>query len=332
MSFLLAEQNTNVALRYADYGYILENGRVVMDGDAAATSRQRGREGVLPRPLRRRPQELPRREALPPPQALARLKASDSPMTSAFYDGSRPAIPKLRERALLAALPQQIAHAKRAARRLFRRASCGESMPRAITTPRGARGAAGHAQVASCCELQKADAALRRPRRDGAGRARARLHVAGADLRARRRAAGLLAASARALFAAGFRAGDLVHNCFSYHFTPAGSMLETGAHALGCTVFPGGIGQTELQVRGDRAICSPTAMSARRRSCASSSRRPRAAAPISRSLKKALVSGEAFPPALQKRGRASAASRRCNATARADLGIDRLREPRRARG
>src|SRR5205814_684589 len=53
----------------------------------------------------------------------------------------------------------------------------------------------------------------------------------------------------RALFAAGFRRGDLVHNCFSYHFTPAGSMLETGAHALGCTVFPGGVGQTEQQVQ-----------------------------------------------------------------------------------
>jgi phenylacetate-CoA ligase len=53
---------------------------------------------------------------------------------------------------------------------------------------------------------------------------------------------------ARALFAAGFRAGELVHNCFSYHLTPAGSMLETGAHALGCTVFPGGTGQTEQQV------------------------------------------------------------------------------------
>ena len=53
---------------------------------------------------------------------------------------------------------------------------------------------------------------------------------------------------ARALFAAGFRAGDLVHNSFSYHFTPAGLMMETGAHALGCTVFPGGIGQTEMQV------------------------------------------------------------------------------------
>jgi branched-chain amino acid transport system ATP-binding protein len=36
VSFLLAEQNTNMALRYASYGYILENGRVVMDGDAKA--------------------------------------------------------------------------------------------------------------------------------------------------------------------------------------------------------------------------------------------------------------------------------------------------------
>ena len=54
---------------------------------------------------------------------------------------------------------------------------------------------------------------------------------------------------ARALFAAGLRAGDLVHNSFSYHLTPAGSMMESGAHAIGCTVFPGGTGQTELQLQ-----------------------------------------------------------------------------------
>jgi len=54
---------------------------------------------------------------------------------------------------------------------------------------------------------------------------------------------------ARAIAAAGFKPGELIHNCFSYHFTPAGSMMETGAHALGCTVFPGGIGQTEQQVQ-----------------------------------------------------------------------------------
>ena len=53
----------------------------------------------------------------------------------------------------------------------------------------------------------------------------------------------------RALFAAGFRAGDLVHNSFSYHLTPAGSMMESGAMAIGCTVFPGGVGNTELQLQ-----------------------------------------------------------------------------------
>jgi phenylacetate-CoA ligase len=54
--------------------------------------------------------------------------------------------------------------------------------------------------------------------------------------------------SARGLFAGGFRAGDRVLNTFAYHFTPAGSMLESGALALGCTVVPAGIGQTEMQV------------------------------------------------------------------------------------
>jgi phenylacetate-CoA ligase len=54
---------------------------------------------------------------------------------------------------------------------------------------------------------------------------------------------------ARALFAAGFRAGDLVHNTFSYHLTPAGAMVESGADALGCPVIPAGTGQTEQQLR-----------------------------------------------------------------------------------
>ena len=53
---------------------------------------------------------------------------------------------------------------------------------------------------------------------------------------------------ARALFAAGFRAGELVHNTFSYHFTPAGFMMDLAAQALGCPVVPAGVGQTELQV------------------------------------------------------------------------------------
>ncbi|MCX7897266.1 MAG: AMP-binding protein [Rhodocyclaceae bacterium] len=55
--------------------------------------------------------------------------------------------------------------------------------------------------------------------------------------------------SARALFAAGFRAGDLIHNSFSYHMTPGAWILEAGARALGCTVFPAGVGQTEQQAQ-----------------------------------------------------------------------------------
>ncbi len=55
--------------------------------------------------------------------------------------------------------------------------------------------------------------------------------------------------TARSLFAAGFRRGDVALNCFSYHLTPAGSMFETGLHHLGCAVIPGGVGQTELQAR-----------------------------------------------------------------------------------
>ena len=53
--------------------------------------------------------------------------------------------------------------------------------------------------------------------------------------------------AARAMRAAGFHAGDVVHNSFSYHLTPAGSMVETGAHALGCAVIPAGTAPTEAQ-------------------------------------------------------------------------------------
>src|SRR5262252_7426154 len=54
--------------------------------------------------------------------------------------------------------------------------------------------------------------------------------------------------SARALFAAGFRAGDIVHNSFAYHLTPGGFILESGGRALGCAIIPGGVGNTEQQL------------------------------------------------------------------------------------
>ena len=103
---------------------------------------------------------------------------------------------------------------------------------------------------------------------------------------------------ARAMFAAGFRENELIHNCFSYHFTPAGSMMETGAHALGCTVFAGGIGQTEQQVQAMAElkpagyIGTPSFLKIIVEKAAEMG----VALP---SVRKALVSGEAFPPSLR---------------------------------
>src|SRR5258708_7310379 len=60
--------------------------------------------------------------------------------------------------------------------------------------------------------------------------------------------------SARGLFAGGFRPGDRIINTFAHHFTPAGSMLESGLLAMGCTVIPAGTGQTEIQVAAIRGL------------------------------------------------------------------------------
>lgn len=103
---------------------------------------------------------------------------------------------------------------------------------------------------------------------------------------------------ARALYAAGFRSRELVYNCFAYHFSPAGSMMETAAHALGCTVFPGGTGQTEQQVRtiADLAPGGYTGTPSFLKIILEKADELGVALP---SLKRALVSGEAFPPSLR---------------------------------
>ncbi len=62
------------------------------------------------------------------------------------------------------------------------------------------------------------------------------------------------AQAARAFFAAGVRPGAVVHNAFSYHMTPGGFMLDHGARALGCAVFPAGTGNTEMQVEAAAAL------------------------------------------------------------------------------
>jgi phenylacetate-CoA ligase len=104
---------------------------------------------------------------------------------------------------------------------------------------------------------------------------------------------------ARALFAAGFRAGDLVHNSFSYHLTPAGAMVESAAETLGCPVVPAGTGNTEQQLRAiadlrpDGYVGTPSYLKILLDRAAT------AGFDIS-SLRKGLVGAEALPAALRR--------------------------------
>ena len=124
---------------------------------------------------------------------------------------------------------------------------------------------------------------------------------------------------ARSMYAAGFRAGELVHNCFSYHFVPAGSMMESGAHALGCTVFAGGTGQTEQQVQAMADLRPAGYVGTPSFLKIIVEKSLEMGLPIP-SVTKAMVSGEAFPPSLRdwlaERG---IAGYQCYATA--DLGL-----------
>ena len=104
--------------------------------------------------------------------------------------------------------------------------------------------------------------------------------------------------TARAFFAAGFRAGAIVHNTFAYHFTPAGAMMEAGAHALGCAVFPAGGGQTELQVRAIADV-RPTGYTGTPSFLKIILDKGRETGADLTSLKRALVAGEALPASLR---------------------------------
>jgi phenylacetate-CoA ligase len=101
----------------------------------------------------------------------------------------------------------------------------------------------------------------------------------------------------RALFAAGFRSGELVHNSFSYHMTPGAFILESGAHAVGCTVFPAGTGQTEQQLDA-MADLKPDAYTGTPSYLRILLEKAKEAGTDIRSLTKASVGGEACPPSL----------------------------------
>mgnify|MGYP003346952512 FL=1 len=238
---------------------------------------------------------------------------------SAFYDALETRNPVERESALLAALPQQIAHAQNNSPAF---AKSLEAIDAKIVTTREAL---AKLPVIRKHELLQQQLAQRANNVFGGfaaigfGKAMPRVFASPGTIYEPEGVRSDYWRMARAVYAAGFRGGELIHNCFSYHFTPAGSMMETGAHAIGCTVFAGGIGQTEQQVQAMAElkpagyIGTPSFLKIIVEKAAEMG----VGLP---SVKKALLSGEAFPPSLRdwlaERG---IAGYQCYATA--DLGL-----------
>lgn len=217
---------------------------------------------------------------------------------SPLFDDLESRDPAAREAALMAALPAQIAHA-RAHTAAF--AELLEAVDPASVTSREALARLPVVRKSQLLERQKAQ-------RDrdvfggfsaiGFGRAMPRVFASPGTIYEPEAARPDYWRMARGLHAAGFRAGELVHNTFSYHFTPAGSMMETAAHALGCTVFPAGTGQTELQVQAIAEL-RPQAYAGTPSFLKILVEKAAESGADIRSLTKAAVSGEAFPPSLR---------------------------------
>ncbi|MGH8704098.1 MAG: phenylacetate--CoA ligase family protein [Burkholderiales bacterium] len=169
---------------------------------------------------------------------------------TAFYDSLETRSPEEREAALLAALPKQLAHAKQSAPGFARILK--DVDPAAVTT----REALARLPVTRKSDLGELQA---KARPLGGLNATplaklAKIFMSPGPIYEPEGHGANWWRTARALHAGGFRAGDLVANTFAYHFTPAGSMLESGALAIGCTVVPTGIGQTEMQVAAIRDL------------------------------------------------------------------------------
>ena len=166
------------------------------------------------------------------------------------YDRLEIRSPKSREAALLAELPKLIAHAKRRAPGFGRILAAVD--PAKIRT-RKALSALPVTRKSDLAELQAKDRPL-----GGLNatplRKLGKIFMSPGPIYEPEGRARNWWRTARALCAGGFRAGDLVANTFAYHFTPAGSMLESGALAIGCTVVPAGVGQTEMQIAAIRDL------------------------------------------------------------------------------
>ena len=219
---------------------------------------------------------------------------------SEFFDALETRDPAEREAALMAALPRQIAHAQ------VHSAALGEILAGVDAAAVNSRAALARLPVTRKSELLARQQASRAAGRDAFGgfaavrygAAMLRLYASPGPIYEPEGTARDYWRAARAMVAAGFRAGDLVHNAFSYHMTPGAFIMESGAHAVGCTVFPAGTGQTEQQLQAI-ADLKPQAYLGTPSFLRILVEKAAEAGSDIASLKKGLVGGEAFPPSLR---------------------------------
>jgi phenylacetate-CoA ligase len=213
---------------------------------------------------------------------------------SEHFDSLETRAPEQREQALLAALAAQVAHAK--AHAPYFADVLRDIDPRTLTS-RAALAALPVTRKSELAGMQRANAPLGGLNATPLGGLRHVFQSPGPIHEPDGHGPDWWR-TARAMFAAGFRAGDLVYNTFSYHFTPAGMMMETGAHRLGCCIFPAGVGQTESQVQA-LALLRPAAYAGTPSFLRILMERAEETGQPCTSLTKALVSGEALPPSLR---------------------------------
>jgi phenylacetate-CoA ligase len=234
---------------------------------------------------------------------------------SPFYDALETRSAGEREAALMAALPKHLAHAKSNA---LGWARILKDVDAAAITSRAALAQLPVTRKSDLAELQKAVAPLGGLNATPVEKL-ARLYVSPGPIYDPEGHGADWWRTARSLYAAGFRAGDLVLNGFSYHFTPAASMVEQGARAIGCTVIPGGIGQTEMQAATIRDLRATGFGGTPSFLKLIVEKADELKVDIS-SLKKAIVGAEYLPPALRQ-AMASRGIRVMQLYASADLGL-----------
>jgi phenylacetate-CoA ligase len=167
------------------------------------------------------------------------MKGSD------FFEAREGDDPQARERALFARLPAQVAHAKSATAYF---AALLESVDPAKIVDRASLATLPVTRKSQLAQLQRESLPFGGLVAVPPGQL-ARIFMSPGPIYDPEGRGADYWRTARTLHAAGFRAGDVVLNCYSYHLSPAGSMFETGLHHLGCAVIPGGTGNTEQQAR-----------------------------------------------------------------------------------